>query len=204
MSEIAQQALVAYTQALIANPLRTKMLTSGSLAALAEVLAGKFAGVAPTTKELPPAPVSQEKAVEQQPLRYIKALLAVAGINDRVAQMFVYGFCISAPLGHLMTGVLQRAFAGKTTTRDKIQQIITANLTTAVLSNTVYIISMAYINGARSTDKIKAAVKANLGFLMKVTWVTSPITIGVAQKFLPPQLWEPYVKRKRVRKCKDD
>ena len=51
---------------------------------------------------------------------------------------------------------------------------------------------MAYINGARSVDRIVAAVKANIMFLMKVTWVTSPISIGVAQRFLPANLWEPY------------
>lgn len=51
---------------------------------------------------------------------------------------------------------------------------------------------MAYINGARGTDRILAAWKASIGFLMKVTWLTSPISIGVAQRFLPPSLWEPY------------
>lgn len=88
-----------------------------------------------------------------------------------------------------LSGILQRAFAGKTTPKDRIQQIITSNLTVSVVGNLVYLISMAYINGARSYDRIAAAVRASFWFLMRVTWVTSPISIGVAQKFLPPQLW---------------
>lgn len=51
---------------------------------------------------------------------------------------------------------------------------------------------MAYINGARGFDRILAAWRTNIGFLMRVTWVTSPISIGVAQKYLPMHLWEPY------------
>lgn len=104
MSDVAQQLLVSYTQALVANPLRTKMLTSGTLAALAEVLAGKFAGVGPATSPLPPGQVSEKEAAKQQPLRFVYALFESLGINKRAAQMFIYGFAISAPLGHFMTG----------------------------------------------------------------------------------------------------
>lgn len=56
----------------------------------------------------------------------------------------------------------------------------------------VYLICAAYINGARGVDRIMAAVRANIMFLMKVSWVTSPLAIGVAQRFLAPQLWEPW------------
>lgn len=52
---------------------------------------------------------------------------------------------------------------------------------------------MAYINGARTPERIVAAVKANLGFLMRVTWITSPIVMGSAQRFIPMQFWEPCV-----------
>ncbi|PWN91698.1 hypothetical protein FA10DRAFT_300287 [Acaromyces ingoldii] len=189
MSSVGQQLLSNYISALSTNPLRTKMLTSGVLAALAEVLAGKFAGVAPASKKLTP----EEKRRQQgDPVQAFLSAFEAVGINERALKMFVYGFAISAPLGHVMTGILQRAFAGKTTPKDRIQQIITSNLTVSVVGNLVYLISMAYINGARSYDRIAAAVKASFWFLMRVTWVTSPISIGVAQKFLPPQLWEPY------------
>lgn len=192
MSDVAIRLLVQYTTALQRNPLRTKMYTSGTLAALAEILAGKFAGVGPAENKLPPGQVSEKEAIKQQPLRFLEAFFAQLGINKRALQMFIYGFAISAPLGHVMTGVLQRAFAGKTTARDRVMQIITANLTTAVISNTVYLICMAYINGARSIDRIIGIWRSSFMFLMRVTWLTSPISIGVAQKYLPPTLWEPY------------
>lgn len=123
MSDVAVQLLARYTQALNANPLRTKMLTSGCLASLAEVLAGKFAGVGPASSPLPPGQVSEKRATEQQPLQMLQALFAVTGLNKRVLQMFFYGSLISAPLGHVLTGILQRAFAGKTSTRDRIAQV---------------------------------------------------------------------------------
>jgi peroxisomal membrane protein 2 len=192
MSNVGQQLLVQYITALNTNPLRTKMLTSGFLAALAEVLAGKFAGVAPATNKVPSSQSEKRAALEQQPLHFTKTLIESIGINEKAIKMFVYGFAISAPLGHVMTGILQRAFAGKVTPRDRIMQIITSNLTIAVVGNLVYLTSMAYINGARKIEHILAAIKANIMFLMKVTWVTSPISIGVAQKFLPANLWEPY------------
>lgn len=104
MASVGQQLLVQYITALNTNPLRTKMLTSGFLAALAEVLAGKFAGVAPATKKTPPGQVSEKKAVQQQPIRMAQATLESIGINKKALQMFIYGFGISAPLGHVMTG----------------------------------------------------------------------------------------------------
>ncbi|UZJ54706.1 hypothetical protein CBS101457_004026 [Exobasidium rhododendri] len=193
MAAVGQQLLVQYITALNTNPLRTKMLTSGFLAALAEILAGKFAGVGPATKRTVSTQQGSEKRTfEQQPVNSIQAFFENLGINEKAIKMFVYGFAISAPLGHVMTGILQRRFAGKTTPRDRVKQIITSNLTVAVIGNIVYLTSLAYINGARSFDRVLAVIKANFPFLMKVTWVTSPISIGVAQRYLAPQLWEPY------------
>ncbi|PWN50797.1 hypothetical protein IE53DRAFT_368607 [Violaceomyces palustris] len=186
-SPLGQNAfLVAYLSALAANPLRTKMITSGFFSALAEILAGKLAGVAPATK------VSEKEAAQQQPLRLLKAYAEAAGINERAAKMAFYGFFISAPMGHVLTGLLQKAFAGKTSTKDKILQIITSNLTVAVFANTVYLSCMAYINGARGVDRISKAVKASFWPVMRVTWLTSPVTIAFAQNYLPPEVWEPF------------
>jgi peroxisomal membrane protein 2 len=42
--------------------------------------------------------------------------------------MALYGFFISAPLGHFLVGALQKAFAGKTGTAAKIGQIVASNL----------------------------------------------------------------------------
>lgn len=45
---------------------------------------------------------------------------------------------------------------------------------------------MAYINGARSIDRIVAAVKASFWPVMRVSWLTSPVAIAFAQNYLPP------------------
>lgn len=110
---VGQQLLGQYLVALNENPLRTKMLTSGFLAALAEILAGKFAGVAPASKSLPPGQVSEKKAMEQQPVRYLQSILETVGINQRAIMMFLYGFGVSAPLGHVLTGRCHLPFPKK-------------------------------------------------------------------------------------------
>ena len=93
--------LQAYLQQLQSNPLRTKMLTSGSLAALQELLAS-----------------------------YIAKDISKHGhyFSSRVPKMAAYGAFISAPLGHLLISILQRMFAGRTSLRAKILQILVSNL----------------------------------------------------------------------------
>ncbi|SJX60138.1 related to membrane protein, peroxisomal [Sporisorium reilianum f. sp. reilianum] len=184
--------LVGYLSALAANPLRTKMITSGVLSALAEVLAGHFAGVAPTATKTPSTLDEKKRQAKQNPGGLLQAYAAKLGINERALKMFVYGFLVSAPMGHVLTGLLQKAFAGRTSTRDKILQIITSNLTVSVFANCVYLSCMAYINGARGVDNIKRAVKAAFWPVMKITWSTSPITIAIAQNYLPAVVWEPF------------
>lgn len=48
--------------------------------------------------------------------------------TSRVPKMAIYGAFISAPLGHVMISILQRLFAGRTSLRAKIMQIIVSNL----------------------------------------------------------------------------
>lgn len=91
----------AYLKQLQTNPLRTKMLTSGSLAALQEVLAS-----------------------------YIARDGGKHGhyFNSRVPKMAAYGAFISAPLGHFLIHILQKMFSGRTSLRAKILQILVSNL----------------------------------------------------------------------------
>ena len=91
----------AYLQQLQTNPLRTKMLTSGSLSALQEVLASWIA------KDVGPSG------------HYV---------NSRVPKMAAYGAFISAPLGHFLISILQRMFSGRTSLTAKIMQILVSNL----------------------------------------------------------------------------
>ena len=77
------------------------MLTSGSLSDLQEVLAS-----------------------------WIAKDVSVHGhyISSRVLKMAIYGAFISAPLGHVLISVLQKLFAGRTSLKAKILQILVSNL----------------------------------------------------------------------------
>ena len=77
------------------------MLTSGSLAALQEVLASWIAH-------------DRSKHGHY--------------VSSRVPKMAVYGAFISAPLGHVLISILQRLFSGRTSLKAKILQILVSNL----------------------------------------------------------------------------
>lgn len=51
---------------------------------------------------------------------------------------------------------------------------------------------MALIAGARTYHQVRATVKVGFWKVMRVSWVTSPICLAFAQKFLPDQLWVPF------------
>lgn len=91
----------AYLNELQKNPLRTKMLTSGTLAALQEFLASWIAHD------------------RNRHGNYV---------SSRVPKMAVYGAFISAPLGHVLISLLQKVFAGRTSLKAKILQILVSNL----------------------------------------------------------------------------
>jgi hypothetical protein len=112
--------------------------------------------------------------------------------SSRVPKMSLYGMFISAPLGHVLIGFLQKVFAGRTSLRAKILQILASNLIIAPIQNTVYLISMALIAGARTFHQVRATVRAGFFPVMKVSWITSPIALAFAQKFLPEHLWVPF------------
>ena len=90
-----------YLEQLQKNPLRTKMLTSGSLAALQEVLASWIA-----------------KDISKHGHYF----------SSRVPKMAIYGAFISAPMGHFLIKILQWLFSGRTSLKAKILQILVSNL----------------------------------------------------------------------------
>jgi hypothetical protein len=81
------------------------MLTSGSLSALQEVLASWLAH-------------DRSKNGHY--------------FSSRVPKMAAYGAFISAPMGHFLIYLLQKVFAGRTSLRAKILQILTSNLLVCV------------------------------------------------------------------------
>lgn len=89
-----------------------------------EVLSAHFAGV--PSKRVP----------KDAPLH--RHILAALKIDSKVIKMGLYGVFVSAPLGHYLVGLLQKAFAGKTSRRDKLLQIMASN----------FIVSPVQISGA--------------------------------------------------------
>lgn len=51
---------------------------------------------------------------------------------------------------------------------------------------------MAVIAGARTWHQIRATVRAGFMPIMKISWISSPIALAFAQKFLPEQTWVPF------------
>ncbi len=51
--------------------------------------------------------------------------------------MAVYGAFISAPLGHVLISLLQKLFAGRTSLKAKILQILVSNLIVRILVGVV-------------------------------------------------------------------
>ncbi|KAI1934005.1 hypothetical protein LOZ58_005917 [Ophidiomyces ophidiicola] len=157
--------LAAYLKHLQENPLRTKMLTSGSLFALQELLASWIAH-------------DRSKNGHY--------------FNSRIPKMAVYGAFISAPLGHFLIGILQRVFAGRSSLKAKILQILASNLIISPIQNVIYLASMALIAGARTFHQVRATVKSGFFRVMKVSWIVSPLSLAFAQQFLPEQTWVPF------------
>ncbi|KAH0559333.1 hypothetical protein GP486_004152 [Trichoglossum hirsutum] len=157
--------MAAYLRQLQSNPLRTKMLTSGVLSALQEFLASWIA---------------HDKSKHGHYL------------TPRVPKMALYGAFISAPLGSALINILQWFFAGRTSLRAKVTQILVSNLIVSPIQNTVYLASMAIIAGARTFHQIRATIRAGFLPVMKVSWISSPLALAFAQKFLPEETWVPF------------
>lgn len=62
----------------------------------------------------------------------------------------------------------------------------------APIQNSIYLVAMALIHGARTYHQVRATVKVSFWKVMRISWITSPICLAFAQKFLPDQLWVPF------------
>jgi hypothetical protein len=93
--------LQAYIKQIEQHPLRTKMLTAGTLAGAQELIASFLAK-------------DRNKHGNY--------------FTSRVPKMAAYGALISAPLGHFLIWLLQLVFRGRTSLKSKIFQIIVSNL----------------------------------------------------------------------------
>ncbi|CAG8473800.1 8101_t:CDS:2 [Paraglomus occultum] len=168
--------LVGYLNQLQTHPLRTKAITSGLLSGLQEYVAQELSGTSRQRKG---------KGRADHIGNY-------AGLDEKVVKMALYGFFISGPLNHVMFETLNRAFKGRTGAGAKLLQIVVSQIIITPIQNTVYLVAMAIIAGMNKSGQIYASVKRSILPILTMSWIVSPIAIGFAQKFLPPQLWVPF------------
>lgn len=50
---------------------------------------------------------------------------------------------------------------------------------------------MAVINGAKSVDDVIRTVKSGFMSVMRLTWITSPLAMVIAQKYIPQEVRPP-------------
>lgn len=170
--------LLRYLDQLATRPLRTKAITTAALCFLQEVLGSNLAGM----------PVKRPSKDAPWPLH----VLARSHVDVKALKMALYGFLISAPIGHVLIGTLQKAFAGKTGMRAKIAQLLASNLLVAPIQTAAYLASLAVINGAKSADEVVKTVKAGFFSVIRITWIVSPLSTVIAQRLIPMELWVPF------------
>ena len=62
----------------------------------------------------------------------------------------------------------------------------------APIQNSVYLVAMALIAGAKTYTQVRATVRVGFWRVMKVSWITSPLCLAFAQQFLPESTWVPF------------
>ncbi|KAF9527819.1 hypothetical protein CPB83DRAFT_855669 [Crepidotus variabilis] len=169
--------LAKYLVQLALHPLRTKALTTATLCFLQEVLGSNLSGSSPRI------PKNASPTVRT---------LASVHLDAKAIKMALYGLLVSAPLSHYLIGLLQKAFAGKTSPRAKIGQIIASNLLISPIQVSAYLASTAVINGATSLDEVIKTVKTGFFSVIRISWLVSPLSMTIAQRFIPVELWVPF------------
>lgn len=97
---------------------------SPSHSILSEIIAGHVAGS-------PPPPLSAKERTGFYPLDVLKQ-------NHKALKLGLYGFFVSAPLGHTLLAILQRVFKGKTSARAKLLMIVCSNLFISPIQQSAY------------------------------------------------------------------
>jgi len=167
--------LAAYLAQLVARPLLTKCITSGTLSFLQEIVAGKIAGVSPPEVKSCGFP-----------------LIDLAEKHHKAIKLGAYGFFVSAPLSHYLVGLLQRQFAGRVDGKAKLLQILANNFLVSPIIISAYLASMAVINGARSVQSVLQFVKLGFTRAYRISLFTNPMALLAAQRFVAPELWVPF------------
>ena len=112
--------------------------------------------------------------------------------TSRVPKMAVYGAFVAAPLGHMFVKFMHFLFANRTSLRSKIFQILFSNLIVSPIQNSINLVAIAIVAGARTFHQIRATVRAGFIPVMRVSWITSPLCLAFAQQFVPEEYWVPF------------
>jgi len=102
--------------------------------------------------------------------------------------MALFGFLVSAPLGHVMVKTMHRVFAGRTGPAAKLGMLASSLLVIAPVQIAVFLANSAMVEGARTKEAVLRVVKRGFAPVLGVTWVTSPTAIIFSQTFLPPEV----------------
>ena len=123
--------LLKYLAQLSHHPLRTKAITTGmktSLSTWPFLVANNIPGILCFLQEVLGSNLSGTPAnVSKGASAMVRSLQSVH-LNAKAIKMAIYGFLVSAPISHLLVGILQKAFAGKTSPRARVMQILANNL----------------------------------------------------------------------------
>ncbi|KAG8892747.1 hypothetical protein FRB99_002467 [Tulasnella sp. 403] len=149
----------------------------GVLSFFQEVIANHIAGV----------PFRTEKDAS-----FIAKLSAALKVDSRAFKMALYGFFISAPMGHYLNTAMLRIFAGRTSKKSKVARFCAQNFVVAPLQTFVFLISMAFIGGAKNRSEAMSKVHLGFGKMLGLTWVVQPAASWVAGRWVPIELWPPY------------
>ncbi|GAA6022706.1 hypothetical protein JCM10207_008072 [Rhodosporidiobolus poonsookiae] len=182
-------AAASYLAALDRRPVLTKSCTSGTLYLISELVSTAVAARGLTAQERAAQNAERGAGPGKAGALNVKALLRRYGQALKLAG---YGFFVAAPLDHFLYSLLARIFAGRTSRKARILEVVSANAVILPIQNAVYLAVLSIIGGARSVSQVVQDVRAGFLDVMKFTVVVSTLSLTFAQRFLPPIVWTPF------------
>lgn len=70
--------------------------------------------------------------------------------------------------------------------------ILASNLLVSPIQMSAYLASLGLINGLGSASAIIKFVRSQLMNLLRIAWVSQPLSLLAAQRYLSPELWVPF------------
>ncbi|KAG0148332.1 hypothetical protein CROQUDRAFT_75600 [Cronartium quercuum f. sp. fusiforme G11] len=180
-----------YFHYLLTRPLLTKSLTAALLGYIQEILARRLAGVPPK-----PSPYKASSRATHSGERLLAHLQSL-GIDLDALKLAGFGGLIAAPSTHALQTILHSVLARLDAKPGQIHRspsfiskyglLLGSLLFVSPIQNTIYVVSMAILNGARTVKEIKAAWKRGFPKITKLGLIVGPISGIFASRFLRPR-----------------